>query len=65
MALSGPFLFKFITSFASGRLGQNAAALAKDLRILFEKLGPTYVKLGQVLSIRPDIIGEVAMNELK
>jgi len=30
-----------------------------------EKLGPTYVKLGQLLSIRPDIVGEVAMNELK
>ena len=30
-----------------------------------EKLGPTYVKLGQMLSIRPDIIGDVAMKELK
>jgi len=30
-----------------------------------EKLGPTYIKLGQLLSIRPDIIGNTAMGELK
>ena len=65
LALGSPFFFKLVTSFASGRFSESEASLAKDLRILFEKLGPTYVKLGQFLSIRPDIIGEVAMKELK
>ena len=43
----------------------NEKDLTKDFRIILEKLGPTYVKMGQMLSIRPDIIGETAMLELK
>ena len=43
----------------------NEKDLTKDFRIILEKLGPTYVKMGQMLSIRPDIIGENAMMELK
>ena len=30
-----------------------------------EKLGPTFVKLGQALSIRPDVIGPAATEELQ
>ena len=29
-----------------------------------EALGPTYVKLGQVLSVRPDILPQAALDEL-
>ena len=43
----------------------NEKDLTKDFRLILEKLGPTYVKMGQMLSIRPDIIGENAMEELK
>ncbi len=31
---------------------------------MLEKLGPTFVKLGQALSIRPDVIGPAATEEL-
>lgn len=65
LAQASPFLFKLVTSFASGRFEENQASLARDLRNVMEKLGPTYVKMGQMLSIRPDIIGDVAMKELK
>ncbi len=34
------------------------------LRELFEKLGPTFVKLGQILSLRPDFVGEELSREL-
>ncbi len=34
------------------------------LRLAFEELGPTFVKLGQLLSTRPDIIPENALQEL-
>lgn len=65
LALGSPFFLKLVTSFATGRFEESQASLAKDLRNLMEKLGPTYVKMGQMLSIRPDIIGDVAMKELK
>lgn len=35
---------------------QNEGELARDLRIVLEKLGPTFIKLGQALSIRPDVV---------
>lgn len=34
------------------------------LRIVLEKLGPTFIKLGQVLSLRADIVGEKISQEL-
>ena len=37
---------------------------AQRLRLVFEDLGPTFVKLGQVLSTRPDLLPEAYINEL-
>ena len=34
------------------------------LRMAFEELGPTYIKLGQVLSTRPDLVPADFLNEL-
>jgi ubiquinone biosynthesis protein len=34
------------------------------LRMAFEELGPTYIKLGQVLSTRPDLLPAEFVNEL-
>lgn len=34
------------------------------LREAFEELGPTFVKLGQVLSMRPDLVPEAVVEEL-
>lgn len=35
------------------------------LRIAFEQLGPTFIKLGQVLAARPDLMPESFVDELK
>ena len=38
---------------------------AQRLRLAFEELGPTFVKLGQMLSVRPDLIPESYINEFQ
>ncbi len=38
---------------------------AEDLRLLFEDLGPTFIKLGQFLSLRPDLVPIEFANELR
>lgn len=37
----------------------------KNLRKLFEELGPVFIKFGQLLSTRRDIFSEVTINELE
>ena len=34
------------------------------IRMVFEELGPTFIKMGQVLSSRPDLIPVDLLNEL-
>lgn len=46
-------------------LNQNEVARAIELREIVTSLGPAYIKLGQALSIRPDILSPVAMMELQ
>ncbi len=40
-------------------------SMAKRLRIVIEELGPTFVKLGQILSTRPDLIRPDIIVELQ
>lgn len=47
---------------AAGSAGLSAG---KRLRLSLEELGPTFVKLGQILSTRPDILPADVIEELK
>src|SRR4051812_13124772 len=54
--------------FLPGRLAAYAASQAdkttqERLRLAFEELGPTFVKLGQLLSTRPDLLPESFIEE--
>ncbi len=43
----------------------NVQLQAQYLRQTFEKLGPTFVKFGQLLSLRPDLLPNESLEELK
>lgn len=45
--------------------GEERLTVAQRIRLTFEELGPTFVKLGQVLSTRPDLIPEEYAEEFK
>ncbi|EFJ46283.1 hypothetical protein VOLCADRAFT_105641 [Volvox carteri f. nagariensis] len=51
-AVSAPWLTKLANAVLSGRLERDRAALAREAVDNLEKLGPTFIKLGQILSIR-------------
>lgn len=40
-------------------------SVAERLRLAFEELGPTFVKFGQLLASRPDLVPEEIIEELK
>ncbi len=39
--------------------------LFQRIRIIFEELGPTFIKFGQIMSLRPDLIPEELVTELE
>jgi ubiquinone biosynthesis protein len=44
--------------------GDQSESRGKRLRLMLEELGPTFVKFGQVLSTRPDVVPEDVVTEL-
>ena len=59
-----------LRNFLSARLTQFAASQAElttqeRLRLAFEELGPTFVKLGQLLSSRSDLLPESYVDEFR
>lgn len=65
---SVPFLTRIAGLLIRGgtnELAANDASLAREARVIMESLGATYIKLGQVLSVRPDILPKAALAELE
>ena len=67
LGLSVPYLTKFaglLITGGTGELVKNEAALARDARLILEKLGPTFIKGGQMMSVRPDVLSQPVLDEL-
>ncbi len=47
-----------------GRINQNQSRRAIQLRELLTNLGPAYIKIGQALSTRPDLVPPLYLEEL-
>ena len=52
MRFAAPWLTRLATAVLRGRLEQDQARLARDAVQNLTRLGPTFVKMGQTLSIR-------------
>ncbi|CAI6007529.1 unnamed protein product [Closterium sp. NIES-65] len=65
LAVSGDFLTKVAADIVTKKLKENEVKRAMELREIVTSLGPAYIKLGQALSIRPDILSPAAMVELQ
>ncbi|RAL48367.1 unnamed protein product [Cuscuta campestris] len=65
LSVAGGFLSRIAVDVINKKFKENEVARAIELREIVTSLGPAYIKLGQALSIRPDILSPVAMVELQ
>ncbi|KAJ9701016.1 hypothetical protein PVL29_006386 [Vitis rotundifolia] len=65
LSVAGGFLSHLAWDLINKKVKENEVARAIELREIVTSLGPAYIKLGQALSIRPDILSPVAMTELQ
>src|SRR5262245_23850043 len=56
----------FLKKFFKGRNGSGQTAMSREtrIRLALHDLGTTFIKLGQLLSTRPDLIGPALAREL-
>lgn len=61
-----PFLTKLVTLFISeGEINErHVPGLSTQARMDLEDLGPTFIKLGQMMSVRPDVLPQATLDEL-
>jgi hypothetical protein len=63
--IAGGFIAGIAMDIARKKTEENSVKRAIQLRDIVTSLGPAYIKLGQALSIRPDLLSPDAMRELQ
>lgn len=63
--ITGAFNIKLLLDWRFGNLEKNQEERAKEALILATQMGPTFIKLGQALSLRLDLIPEAYALELR
>eukprot|EP00929_Paragymnodinium_shiwhaense_P057217 TRINITY_DN28632_c0_g1_i1.p1 TRINITY_DN28632_c0_g1~~TRINITY_DN28632_c0_g1_i1.p1 ORF type:complete len:459 (+),score=71.01 TRINITY_DN28632_c0_g1_i1:106-1482(+) len=66
LRLLGPLAGRFVYTWRQGAFDDvTSKAFARELRLRLEDCGPTFIKLGQALSSRPDLLPAMALKELQ
>ncbi|CAD7705399.1 unnamed protein product [Ostreobium quekettii] len=60
----GTFFAKLARDYATGRFEAHMKKRADELSSILGKLGPSFVKIGQALSARPDLLPKVYLDSL-
>jgi hypothetical protein len=62
-----PFLTKMVTLFIrDGKIrDEEIPSLSRQARLDLQDLGPTFIKAGQMMSVRPDVLPQATLNELQ
>lgn len=62
-----PFLTKLTTLFITeGKIDErHIPGLSKQARVDLQDLGPTFIKAGQMMSVRPDVLPQSTLDELQ
>mmetsp|Transcript_22063 Transcript_22063/g.47986 ORF Transcript_22063/g.47986 Transcript_22063/m.47986 type:complete len:908 (+) Transcript_22063:257-2980(+) len=63
--LSGTFLSGLALDYVTDKLETNSEVRALELSVLLTKLGPSFIKIGQSLSIRTDLLSPAYVKGLK
>lgn len=61
-----PFLTRLVTLFiAEGEINErHIPGLSRQARLDLQDLGPTFIKAGQMMSVRPDVLPQATLDEL-
>ena len=61
-----PFLTKLVTLFIrDGKIADSEIPeLSRQARVDLQDLGPTFIKAGQMMSVRPDVLPQATLDEL-
>lgn len=64
VSTTAPLQLETVRLLAAGRLRRDDVSYARAMRESLASLGPTFIKLGQIISVREDVLGPVWSAEL-